>query len=115
MNFSGSLDLVKNLRYILPGPIASAVTVMRVRKNRRFESKVFDHMGALDVGDGSASTACEILDISDGGARLRPLMCAPRMLPDKFTHLLSACGRVRRKCRVAWRARTELGVQFYRA
>ncbi len=69
-------------------------------------------MGALDVGDGSASTACEILDISEGGARLRPLMCAPDLLPDRFTLLLSACGRVRRTCRVAWRSKSDLGVQF---
>jgi hypothetical protein len=88
---------------------------MRVRKKRRFNRRAFDIMGALDVGEGSASIACEILDISDGGARLRPLMCAPHMVPDKFTLLLSASGKVRRKCRVAWRSRTEFGVQFNRA
>jgi hypothetical protein len=85
---------------------------MPARKNRRFDRRAFERMGALDVGDGSASTACEILDISDGGARLRPLMCAPKVLPDRFTLLLSVCGKVRRSCRVAWRSTEELGVQF---
>jgi len=87
---------------------------MAARKNRRYDRKAFDRIGALDVGDGSASTACEILDISEGGARLRPLMCGPKMLPDRFTLLFSACGRVRRMCRVAWRAKSVLGVQFYK-
>jgi len=69
-------------------------------------------MGALDLGDGSASMACEVLDISHGGARLRPLMCAPDIVPDRFTLLLSADGKVRRFCRVAWRTDGELGVEF---
>jgi len=88
---------------------------MPSRKNRRFDRKAFDRLGALDMGDGSASTACEVLDISEGGARLRPLICAPEVLPDRFTLLLSVCGRVRRICRVAWRSASEMGVQFNKA
>jgi hypothetical protein len=87
---------------------------MSPRKERRFSRKAFDRMAALDVGDGSASAACEILDISDGGTRLRPLLCTPDLVPDKFTLLLSKCGTVRRTCRVAWRSASELGVQFFR-
>jgi hypothetical protein len=85
---------------------------MAYRGKRRFDRRNFERMGALDVGDGSASAACEIVDISEGGARLRPLMLAPDTVPDTFTLLLSSCGRVRRPCRVAWRSRSELGVQF---
>jgi hypothetical protein len=85
---------------------------MPPRRNRRFDRRAFDRIGALDVGDGSASTACEILDISEGGARLRPLMCAPDDVPDRFTLLLSSCGRVRRACHVAWRSESDVGVQF---
>jgi hypothetical protein len=85
---------------------------MTARKKRRFDRKSFERMAALDCGDGSPSTSCEVLDISQGGARLRPLMCAPKTLPEKFTLLLSTCGRVRRSCRVIWRSAAELGVQF---
>jgi hypothetical protein len=88
---------------------------MTNRVKRRFDRKNFERMVALDLGDGSASTSCEILDISDGGARLRPLMCAPKALPEKFTLLLSTCGRVRRNCQVIWRSADELGVQFPQA
>jgi hypothetical protein len=85
---------------------------MAVRQKRRFDRRAFERMVALDFGDGSAAATCELLDISDGGARLRPLMCAPKTLPEKFTLLLSACGRVRRSCQVVWRSKTELGVEF---
>lgn len=85
---------------------------MASRSNRRFDRRHFERMGALDIGDGSASAACEIVDISEGGARLRPLMLAPNTVPDSFTLLLSSCGRVRRPCRVAWRSKSELGVEF---
>jgi hypothetical protein len=85
---------------------------MTSRTKRRFDRKSFERMVALDLGDGSASTSCEVMDISEGGARLRPLMTAPDMLPQQFTLLLSACGRVRRNCRVIWRSKAELGVQF---
>jgi hypothetical protein len=79
---------------------------------RRFDRRAFERIAALDLGDGSASTTCEIIDISQGGARLRPLMCTPKMLPERFVLLLSACGRVRRSCRVIWRSAGEVGVQF---
>lgn len=85
---------------------------MGERKKRRFPRKTFERVAALDLGDGSASTSCEVLDISDGGARLRPLLCTPKTLPENFILLLSTCGRVRRNCRVIWRSTAELGVRF---
>jgi PilZ domain len=92
----------------LPG----TVPTMQTRKKRRFRRKSFERVVALDLGDGSPSTKCEVLDISDGGARLRPLMGSPKALPEKFILLLSTCGKVRRDCRVIWRSAAELGVQF---
>lgn len=85
---------------------------MTTRKKRRFDRKNFDRTVTLDLGDGSPSTSCEIIDISDGGARLRPLLCSPKTVPEKFTLLLSTCGRVRRSCAVIWRSSEELGVEF---
>lgn len=85
---------------------------MGERKKRRFPRKPFERVAALDLGDGSPSTGCEVLDISDGGARLRPLLCTPKKLPEKFVLLLSTCGKVRRSCRVIWRSTAELGVKF---
>src|ERR1700722_14138713 len=65
----------------------SVIAPMAARRKRRFPRKAFELVAALDVGDGAASTSCEVLDISSGGARLRPLMCAPKLVPDNFTLL----------------------------
>jgi PilZ domain len=92
----------------------ATVPVMPDRKKRRFQRKSFERVAALDLGDGSPSSSCEVLDISEGGARLRPLLCTPKTLPEQFTLVLSACGKVRRNCRVIWRTVAELGVQFPR-
>ena len=88
---------------------------MGERKKRRFSRKLFERVATLDFGDGSPSTSCHVLDISDGGARLRPLKCTPKTVPEKFILLLSTCGKVRRNCRVIWRTAAELGVQFPQA
>ena len=85
---------------------------MGERKKRRFPRKLFERVATLDIGGGSPSTSCEVLDISEGGARLRPLLCSPKTLPEKFILLLSTCGKVRRDCRVIWRSTVEIGVQF---
>jgi hypothetical protein len=82
------------------------------REARRHDRKAFDLVAAIDFGDSSASVGCEIVDVSDGGAKLRPMMCAPHNLPDHFILCLSATGKVRRSCVVAWRSATELGVRF---
>jgi hypothetical protein len=92
----------------LPG----SVPTMQDHKKRRFHRKSFERVAALYFGDGSPSTKCEVLDISEGGARLRPLTGSPKTLPEKFILMLSKCGKVRRNCRVIWRSAAELGVQF---
>jgi hypothetical protein len=84
------------------------------REHRRHNRKIFGQIAALDVGDGSASTACEIIDISEGGARLRPMMCAPESMPDSFNLWISKSGKVLRRCNVAWRSDTEVGVKFFK-
>lgn len=88
------------------------VAIVPSREERRHDRKAFDYVAAIDFGDASESVACEIVDISDGGAKLRPMLCAPEALPDHFTLCLSATGKVRRSCAVAWRSATELGVRF---
>ena len=85
---------------------------MNLRQKRHFDRRAFERIVALDLGDGSAATSSEIADISNGGARLRPLMCTPKAVPETFTLMLSACGRVRRSCTVMWRTDDELGVKF---
>jgi hypothetical protein len=56
-------------------------------------------------------TDCVLLDISKGGARLG-IENLPAILPPRFTLLLTRNGAVQRKCRVAWRSGSTIGIQF---
>jgi hypothetical protein len=53
---------------------------------------------------------CVLADISDTGARLN--VENPQDLPEEFVLYLSSRGSPRRKCKVAWRTKTQIGVQF---
>jgi len=63
------------------------------------------------VGDSHTLIAqCTVYDLSAGGARLRIEGNAD--IPEKFTLWLASNGAVRRDCRIAWREKNEIGVQF---
>ena len=64
------------------------------------------------IEDGSALGQCAILDVSEGGARLR--VTRPADIPDSFILALSQNAKAFRRCQVRWRSETELGVQFHR-
>jgi PilZ domain len=51
-----------------------------------------------------------MLDVSSGGAKLQ--LQAPIEVPDDFILVLSKNGQVCRRCKIAWRSETEIGVQF---
>jgi PilZ domain len=106
------LDLLQYLLFHY-GSLSHRFTGTILRKRRRFDRKYFERVAALDLGDGTPSTTCEVIDISQGGARLRPLLCSPKTLPEKFILLLTAGGQVQRRCCVVWRSTVELGVQFH--
>ena len=64
----------------------------------------------LNLPDRREPLACELIDISPGGARIRVASVQP--LPPKFTIYL-ARGRQRgRTCSVAWRQADQAGLQF---
>ena len=86
--------------------------LLKGRERRRESRRAMRLRAWADPGGIAPVVDCVIVDISEGGARLRPLMCAPDDVPDRFTLLLSSCGRVRRACHVAWRSESDVGVQF---
>jgi hypothetical protein len=53
---------------------------------------------------------CVVSDVSEKGARLD--VESTDSLPDEFMLFLSRLGTPRRKCHVAWRSPTQLGVEF---
>lgn len=52
---------------------------------------------------------CKVFDLSTGGAGLNGLN--PSGLPDRFMLTIDRLG-VRHKCRIAWRTKTSIGVEF---
>ena len=53
---------------------------------------------------------CMMSDVSKSGAKI--MFSGDDEIPDQFMLLLSADGKTRRKCRVAWREAKRLGVEF---
>ena len=64
----------------------------------------------IHIRDGIPLRHCTVLDISQGGGRIR--LDTPGPVPDKFCLLFTANGTVRRICTVVWRHEYYLGVEF---
>jgi hypothetical protein len=62
------------------------------------------------IGDGFPLCPCTVLDVSQGGGRIRPDAKSP--VPDHFDLLFTKGGTVRRACSVVWRQDGYLGVAF---
>jgi hypothetical protein len=81
------------------------------REQRKTVRREARYAVAILHGEGPVKVACTLLDISEAGARL--MLPGDTTVPDEFVLLLSANGRARRRCRVAWRGkRDQIGVQF---
>jgi hypothetical protein len=64
----------------------------------------------IHIREGIPPRACTVLDISQGGGRIR--LDTPGPVPDQFCLLFTASGTVRRTCTVVWRHEHYLGVAF---
>src|SRR4051812_7300817 len=77
------------------------------RKNLR---RSITYPAFIDLGDGSPVIQCTLCDASQHGALLA--VAHPARLPHEFILALSSGGAARRRCRVAWRTRDQIGVEF---
>jgi hypothetical protein len=77
------------------------------RKNPR---RAVTYPAFIELGDGLPARPCVLRDASQGGAHLA--VADPKDLPDEFILALSSDGAARRRCRVAWRTESEVGVEF---
>lgn len=60
--------------------------------------------------DGSIIGQCRTGNVSATGAKI--VVPESMTVPDEFILLFSSKGQVRRRCKVAWRSKAEIGVQF---
>jgi hypothetical protein len=77
------------------------------RKNLR---RSIAYPAFIDLGDGSPTIECTFCDASQEGALLA--VADPESVPNEFILALSADGAARRRCRVAWRTKDQVGVEF---
>lgn len=82
---------------------------MRI-EGRESKRRIFRHTAMILNGDKSIFGPCTMLDVSANGAKIK--LQVKDELPDEFILLLSKGGEVSRRCKVAWRIGTEVGVQF---
>jgi hypothetical protein len=80
------------------------------RRKRQAQRRDLTYQVWIAYGDEARIVPCTISNISQTGARL----CLPFNgdVPDDFVLMLSMSGRVRRRCKIAWRSTLELGVRF---
>lgn len=84
-------------------------------ENRQSSRVDVRYIAWIDVGDGLPMRDCIMRDISVSGAKLGIMTTTPNAIPNEFTLLLSPDGRVRHRCRVAWRTDENMGVEFLHA
>ena len=81
-------------------------------EKRKSLRRAISYPAYIDLGDGAPPRECTLCDASQDGAQLQ--VAEPDSVPDQFVLALSADGAARRKCRVAWRTSTQVGVEFLR-
>jgi PilZ domain len=82
------------------------------RGQRRKSPRRTVHLTALIMAErgGPLLCQCTMIDVSEGGARLK--LEDPAKIPEFFRLVLSRGARIHRSCQVRWRSETEIGVQF---
>jgi len=86
----------------------SRVVRVDVRKSRR---KPMHCTAWAYSTDRSVLHLCMVSDASEEGGCLT--IATPNDTPDEFTLLLKRDGSIYRRCRVIWRSRRQMGVQFF--
>ena len=80
---------------------------------RTTERKTMRRPAWIAFGASTTPVNCMVWDLSEGGARLTA--AHSNVLPDIFVLFLTRDGKSPRYCRVKWRKKPYLGVQFVEA
>jgi hypothetical protein len=81
----------------------------RIEQRRRARHKVVT-TAWLRLKDDTIPFVCVLWDVSEGGARLT--VASKATIPDEFTLTLSRDAPSGTSCRVVWRLREQIGIQF---
>ena len=78
--------------------------------SRSSERKTMRRPAWIAFGNSPTPVSCVVWDLSEGGARLTAAHSG--VLPDIFVMFLTRDGKSSRYCRVKWRKKPYLGIQF---
>ena len=81
----------------------------RSKDLRKSSRRKLQTTGWIRLGGGFAARRCEVIDISDTGARIAVPPQQP--VPGEFSFALDRA-REGRSARIKWRKRTEIGLEF---
>jgi PilZ domain len=79
-------------------------------EKRKAQRRKFQHRALIVGPDKSVMQSCAISDISEAGAQLR--LASTDELPEQFALVIAKGGSVKRQCKVVWREKNRVGVQF---
>ena len=82
----------------------------RMREGRRHLRVEWISPGTIVLGRNQRERTCVVANLSNGGVKLSGL--AVGTLPDEFGLRLTPSKEAPRKCRVIWRGKHEVGVEF---
>jgi hypothetical protein len=94
---------------MIESPMSSAEKLSSAEKRKNLRRSIA-YPAFIVLADGSPPRECTFCDASQEGAQLA--VVEPDSVPDEFILALSADGAARRRCRVAWRAENQIGVEF---
>jgi len=80
------------------------------RERRRSLRESVQYSAWIDIGDGSLSRHCAVLNVSEEGARIK--LAPGVILPQEFSLVFTRYGIIRRRCRMVWRSGAEVGVIY---
>jgi hypothetical protein len=81
-----------------------------LERPQRIAFRPVSQSGWIEATPGKHPTRCRILEISDRDAKVE--VATPSEISDEFILLLTADGRVTRKCQVVQRSEKDLDVKF---
>jgi PilZ domain len=64
----------------------------------------------IDIGGGSHPLNCTVMDVSEGGARIK--VSSPAKLPNDFWLVITKDRMKRRQCQIVWRSKSQIGVKY---
>jgi PilZ domain len=79
-------------------------------ERRRSVREQVQFQALIEFGGGSRPLNCTVMDVSEGGARIK--VASPAQLPKDFWLVLTKDRMKRRQCQMVWHSKSQIGVKY---